>query len=162
MAYRFGKDVRFTLRSEFRNFLSCSNGISAIYRGATPTALGMAIYSGTSFFIYETLGHHIQQSTMESWERNVLKFASGFIAGVSAQVISYPLDVLRRRMQVYHIAPHLQKHEYSLYRMALSIYRMEGMGAFWRGLSVNFIKVAPATGISFYCYNAMKRYAELR
>lgn len=159
LAYRFDKK-KFTLSRELSEFFQSTASVSNLYRGVLPTAFGMSIYSGTSFFIYETLGNGISKRSQDPWIQNILKLSSGFTAGISAQCLSYPFDVVRRRMQVYHIAPHLQSSDYSIRKIIVNIYRNEGLLAFWRGLSVNFIKVAPATGISFYSYNAMKEYAE--
>jgi hypothetical protein len=157
MAFRFGEKTSITLRSEIRIFINNTKNLKSLYRGFAPTACGMAVYSGTSFFLYDTLIHHVQShSGTNSIQVDFLKFLSGFVAGLSAQALSYPLDVLRRRMQVYHIAPHLQKQEYSITAMIRSIYNQEGVYAFWRGFSINFLKVAPATAISFYSYNVMK------
>ena len=76
----------------------------ALYRGLTPTLLGVIPYAGTSFFTYETLKswaverkggdalHPMLPSPLE-------RLAAGAVAGLLGQTASYPLDIVRRRMQ---------------------------------------------------------------
>ena len=154
MAFRFRSNQNFRLLSEVRLYYHTTKHIMDIYKGFVPTALGMTIYSGTSFFVYDSLKEHVLASNLNLM--GLENFLCGFSAGLSAQVLSYPLDVMRRRMQVFHIAPHLQTGPYPAFSMFIHILRTEGPLAFWRGLSINFLKVAPATGISFYCYNLLK------
>jgi hypothetical protein len=158
MAFRFGNGRQYFLLPELRTFFAQYSSFSTLYRGFIPTALGMSIYSGSSFFVFDTLDQ-LLKDVLET-HPGLSKFLCGFVAGILAQTVSYPFDVLRRRMQIYHIAPHLQTDKYDLKGLALSIYYKEGLAAFWRGLSVNFLKVAPATGISFYCYNLMRNMIE--
>lgn len=127
----------------------------ALYRGLTPTLIGMSIYAGLSFFTFDNLNNLYARrfsSEPPSWSR--LFF--GFAAGLVAQTVSYPLDVLRRRMQIYEVAPHLKNAEYGMLSIAQQIYSEGGLRNFWRGLSINFIKVAPATGISFWAYGTIR------
>ena len=79
-------------------------GLLALYRGLTPTLLGVIPYAGTSFFTYETLKswaverkggdalHPMLPSPLE-------RLAAGAVAGLLGQTASYPLDIVRRRMQ---------------------------------------------------------------
>eukprot|EP01097_Dermamoeba_algensis_P010721 TRINITY_DN8000_c0_g1_i1.p1 TRINITY_DN8000_c0_g1~~TRINITY_DN8000_c0_g1_i1.p1 ORF type:complete len:241 (+),score=22.26 TRINITY_DN8000_c0_g1_i1:274-996(+) len=81
-------------------------GISALYRGFGATALGIIPYAGVSFYTYETLkslfkNHLPQYSMNDEKELNVTtRLLCGSIAGASGQTVAYPLDVIRRRMQV--------------------------------------------------------------
>lgn len=159
LAFRIGQKQNFSPRAELASYFTSTNSITSIYRGFLPTAAGMCIYSGVSFFIFDSFELYAR-SQFDGQVPGWSKFLFGFIAGISAQTLSYPFDVLRRRMQIYHIAPHLQGNNYSVLKMAKGIYRNEGILAFWRGLSINFIKVAPATGLSFYCYNMLKNVFE--
>lgn len=68
-------------------------GIKGLFKGLVPTLQGIVIYSGVSFCIYfsskEILGHNsIGQH-----------FMFGAVAGIIGQFVSYPFDVVRKRMQ---------------------------------------------------------------
>jgi len=72
----------------------------ALYRGYTATMLGVIPYAGFSFFTYETCKKlHYEEfggTHISPWERMIF----GAMAGAIGQTTSYPLDIVRRRMQV--------------------------------------------------------------
>ena len=71
----------------------------ALNRGFLPTMIGIIPYAGTSFTTYETLkGRWEEKSNGEKLPKSKhLMF--GAIAGLLGQFVSYPLDIVRRRMQ---------------------------------------------------------------
>jgi solute carrier family 25 phosphate transporter 23/24/25/41 len=75
-------------------------GIPALYRGLLPTVLGVAPYVGLNFAVYE----HVRKMVTPQGQKNpsaVGKLVAGGISGAVAQTITYPMDVLRRRFQVF-------------------------------------------------------------
>uniref|UniRef100_A0A4W5N331 Solute carrier family 25 member 42 n=1 Tax=Hucho hucho TaxID=62062 RepID=A0A4W5N331_9TELE len=66
--------------------ISREEGLKTLYRGFTPTILGVVPYAGLSFFTYETL------KKMHAGTR----LAFGACAGLLGQSASYPLDVVRQ------------------------------------------------------------------
>lgn len=89
------------------------DGPKALYRGITPTLLGVIPYAGTSFFTYESLKifHHgkascfldcrfLRNPFLERTGRRVNpleRLVFGAFAGLVGQSASYPLDIVRRR-----------------------------------------------------------------
>ena len=85
-------------------------GLRGLYRGCVPTSAGVMPYVSLNFIGYEYLrkkyatmtgefeldshGHQIDQISAMG------KLACGAMAGSFSQTLTYPLDVLRRRMQV--------------------------------------------------------------
>ena len=76
-------------------------GFLSLYRGLTPTLLGVIPYAGTSFFTYETLkgwtvarrgGEHSGYTLLPS---PVERMGCGAVAGLLGQAASYPLDIVR-------------------------------------------------------------------
>ena len=84
------------------------------------------------------------------------RLAYGGIAGAVAQTVTYPLDVIRRRMQVASMpnSPLLQ------YSGTLDAFRKiiasEGVVGLYRGLLPNYLKVVPAIAVSFVCFEHVK------
>eukprot|EP00899_Mesostigma_viride_P002434 jgi/Mesvir1/12191/Mv00428-RA.1 len=72
-------------------------GFFGLYRGVGPTLLGVLPYSGLKFFIYEFLKLHFSDKSRPSVAQNMF---FGIWAGLVGQTATYPLDVVRRRMQV--------------------------------------------------------------
>lgn len=136
-------------------------GIFGLYQGLLPTLLGIIPYAGVSFATFETV-KALYCKVMQSDEPVPVhaKFVIGLMAGLTAQTVSYPLDVIRRRAQVMRVAPHLMEIHRSTSpgEILTSLFHRSGWRAFFRGLSINYIKVAPATGVSFAMYETLKEH----
>ncbi|KCV71936.1 hypothetical protein H696_01345 [Fonticula alba] len=161
-------------------------GARGLFRGFGPTMLGIVPYAGVSFFTYDSLkaaalralaareNAHLPAGALAVDYRDLrmpppVAMAVGFIAGGVAQTAAYPLDVVRRRMQVEAVRPlavqngtplyaHAAPDAYKSIRRAFGhILRTEGWRGLYVGLSINFIKVAPVTGISFLAYEQLKQ-----
>ena len=87
-------------------------GVIGLYRGLIPTLIGIIPYAGLSFYCFEVtksvvLQHWGWARTPEQDGKMTLsvpaKLLCGGLAGAFAQTASYPLDVARRRMQVFII-----------------------------------------------------------
>ena len=75
-------------------------GIVSLYRGLTPTLLGVIPYAGTSFFTYETLKSWTVQRKGGDMHHAMLpspveRLGCGAVAGLLGQASSYPLDIVR-------------------------------------------------------------------
>lgn len=82
-----------------------------------PTILGIIPYAGTSFFIYGTLKPFIKGNLIidyteiiilstilfgtekHGYENTLVNLSCGAVAGMAGQSTSYPLDIIRRKMQ---------------------------------------------------------------
>lgn len=72
-------------------------GFKALYRGLVPTALGVAPYVGINFASYEFFRGIITPPEKTTVPRKLL---CGALAGSISQTLTYPLDVLRRKVQL--------------------------------------------------------------
>jgi Mitochondrial carrier protein len=73
-------------------------GFRSLYRGVCPTLIGILPYAGLKFYIYEELKARVPDEYKNSV---TLRLACGALAGLFGQTLTYPLDVVRRQMQVY-------------------------------------------------------------
>lgn len=179
--------------------ISREEGLKTLYRGFTPTILGVVPYAGLSFFTYETLKKlhagtalapprpvyacvylsaltctltsslvifyantcpsllipsllhsHVERSGRPqpySYER----LAFGACAGLIGQSASYPLDVVRRRMQTAGVTGHTYSTILGTMREIMS---EEGViRGLYKGLSMNWVKGPIAVGISFTTFD---------
>ncbi|XP_012281464.1 mitochondrial coenzyme A transporter SLC25A42 [Orussus abietinus] len=135
-----------TLRQVFVRMYR-QEGVLAFYRGFTATILGVVPYAGFSFFTYDTLKNLMAAYTVNSPGRATMSaLFCGAVAGLVSQTSSYPLDIVRRRMQTSAV---IGERYHTVYGTAAKIYREEGAMAFYKGLSMNWIKGPIAVGISF-------------
>jgi len=128
-------------------------GLRGLYRGLVPTAVGVAPYVGISFAGYELLKGYIIPDDAEVIV--VRKLACGALAGAISQTLTYPLDVLRRKMQVTGMSNIEFKYN-SAWGAAKSIIRKQGLVGLYSGIWPNLLKVAPAIGTSFVTYETLK------
>ncbi|XP_021921251.1 mitochondrial coenzyme A transporter SLC25A42 isoform X2 [Zootermopsis nevadensis] len=130
-------------------------GPHALYRGYLPTVLGVIPYAGVSFFTYDTLKRKYMDYTGSTSKQAgpLPSLAFGAIAGMLGQSSSYPLDIVRRRMQTSPISGTQYK---TILGTLKKIYRYEGIrGGFFKGLSMNWVKGPVAVGISFATYDSI-------
>jgi len=67
-----------------------------------PTLIGILPYAGLKFYIYEDLKSRVPEDYKKSV---ILKLSCGALAGLFGQTLTYPLDVVRRQMQVRFCIP---------------------------------------------------------
>nr|XP_026501239.1 mitochondrial coenzyme A transporter SLC25A42 [Vanessa tameamea] len=143
-----------SLRAMFKRVIR-DEGFITLYRGYPATVMGVIPYAGVSFFTYDSLRHWYIDYTGAS-PSGVTSVAFGGAAGALAQSASYPLDIVRRRMQT---APRRADRSYpcpTVPATLAAVYRAEGWRGFFKGLSMNWIKGPIAVGISFASYDTIK------
>lgn len=94
-----------TLKSEriYKGILDCFSktykeaGIRGLYRGVAPSLYGIFPYAGLKFYFYEEMKSHVPK---EQRKNISVKLVCGSVAGLLGQTFTYPLDVVRRQMQV--------------------------------------------------------------
>ncbi|KAF8971161.1 mitochondrial carrier domain-containing protein [Flammula alnicola] len=129
-------------------------GVRALYRGLVTTAVGVAPYVGINFAAYEFLRGVITPPGKSSVWR---KLSCGALAGSISQTLTYPFDVLRRKMQVTGMQNGSIKYNGAIDALT-SIVRVEGVAGLYRGLWPNLLKVAPSIATSFFTYELVKEF----
>ncbi|KAG0281281.1 hypothetical protein BGZ96_001194 [Linnemannia gamsii] len=130
-------------------------GIVGLYRGLGPTLTGVAPYVALNFQAYEVLRTHLTPPG-EVAPSVGMKLICGAVAGSFAQTVTYPLDVLRRRMQVTGMDAVSYKYS-STWDGVKKIIKQEGVRGLYKGMVPNYLKVAPAISISFVVYEQVKQ-----
>ncbi|XP_042353615.1 mitochondrial coenzyme A transporter SLC25A42-like [Plectropomus leopardus] len=135
--------------------ISREEGPRTLYRGFAPTMVGVIPYAGLSFFTYETLKNlHAEHSGRSHPSAMELLVFGGF-AGFVSQTSSYPLDVVRRRMQTAGVTGHTYSTILGTVRTVVS---EEGLvRGLFKGLSMNWVKGPIAVGVSFTTFDLTKR-----
>lgn len=144
-------------------------GARALYKGWVPSVVGVVPYVGLNFAVYESLKDFIikHESTDANSERElgvITRLACGATAGTLGQTVAYPFDVARRRLQVsgWKGADHLVQGEAEVhvYRGMTDCFvktiKHEGVGALFKGLWANYVKVVPSIAIAFVTYEQVK------
>eukprot|EP00586_Coscinodiscus_wailesii_P004110 CAMPEP_0172486450 /NCGR_PEP_ID=MMETSP1066-20121228/15034_1 /TAXON_ID=671091 /ORGANISM="Coscinodiscus wailesii, Strain CCMP2513" /LENGTH=357 /DNA_ID=CAMNT_0013252419 /DNA_START=161 /DNA_END=1231 /DNA_ORIENTATION=+ len=129
-------------------------GIPGLFRGVTPSLIGILPYSGIAFGINDQAKRRIRNARHRE-PTTVEKMACGGIAGLFAQTLTYPLEVTRRRMQTLGVVsgpiaenvlktkgsadPHVtQKAPVSMVRTLGILYGEQGVRGLFKGVSMNW------------------------
>jgi len=131
-------------------------GVRALYRGLVATAMGVAPYVGINFAAYEALRGLLTPPGKTGVTR---KLSCGALAGSISQTLTYPFDVLRRKMQVVGMRSGALGYQYNgALDAARVIIKTEGIRGMYRGLWPNLLKVAPSIATSFFTYELVKEF----
>ncbi|GLT78126.1 hypothetical protein SLA2020_496720 [Shorea laevis] len=147
-------------------------GPRALYKGWLPSVIGVVPYVGLNFAVYESLKDWLIKSKPYGLDEDpqlsvTTKLACGAAAGTVGQTVAYPLDVIRRRMQMVGWkdaasvvtgdgktkAPIEYAGMVDAFRKTV---RHEGLGALYKGLVPNSVKVVPSIAIAFVTYELAK------
>jgi len=144
----------------FRGVYS-EGGVRALYRGVGPTLMGILPYAGLKFYIYEGLKAHVPDDYKNSV---TLKLSCGAAAGLFGQTLTYPLDVVRRQMQVQNQQQNGQfggPRITGTFQGLIAIKQTQGWRQLFAGLSLNYIKVVPSVAIGFTAYDTVKHFLKI-
>ncbi|VVB11482.1 unnamed protein product [Arabis nemorensis] len=131
------------------------SGFRGLYRGVAPSMYGIFPYAGLKFYFYEEMKRHVPAEHKNDIS---LKLVCGSVAGLLGQTVTYPLDVVRRQMQVERLSAAVKEEtrRRGTMQTLFKIAREEGWKQLFSGLSINYLKVVPSVAIGFTVYDVMK------
>ncbi|XP_068616830.1 calcium-binding mitochondrial carrier protein SCaMC-2-A [Brachionichthys hirsutus] len=133
-------------------------GLGAFYKGYVPNMLGIIPYAGIDLAVYETLKNcYLQHYGSGGAAPGVcVLLACGTVSSTCGQLASYPLALIRTRMQAQ--AATVGSPRVTMTGLFKQILQTDGPTGFYRGLAPNFLKVIPAVSISYVVYERMKTH----
>ncbi|XP_068644073.1 uncharacterized protein [Aristolochia californica] len=130
-------------------------GIKGLYKGLGATLLGVGPSIAISFSVYETL--------RSSWQSRrphdscvLVSLACGSLSGIASSTATFPLDLVRRRMQLEGAGGQARVYKTGLLGTFQHIIRTEGFKGLYRGILPEYYKVVPSVGIVFMTYESIK------
>jgi solute carrier family 25 phosphate transporter 23/24/25/41 len=106
-------------------------GPSAFFRGLGPAMIGIAPYMA------------IELATYDSLPQQVPSFVRGFGAALLATCCCYPLDTVRRQIQI------CSTQNISMFATIRKVYHSDGVAGFYRGFLPNALKNLPNKGETY-------------
>ncbi|KAJ4936263.1 hypothetical protein JOQ06_000862 [Pogonophryne albipinna] len=151
-----GKTGQYTGMFDCAKKILRKEGIIAFYKGYVPNLVGIIPYAGIDLAVYETLKNTwLTHHTNDSANPGVLVLvACGTISSTCGQLASYPLALVRTRMQAQ--ASLDTTDQPSMSNLMKKIVAKDGFFGLYRGILPNFMKVIPAVSISYVVYEYMK------
>ncbi|PON59927.1 Mitochondrial carrier protein [Parasponia andersonii] len=132
-------------------------GFWGLYKGLGPTLLGVGPSIAISFSVYETLrtywqSHRPNDSTV------MVSLACGSLSGIASSTATFPLDLVRRRMQLEGAGGRARVYNTGLFGTFRHIFKTEGLRGLYRGILPEYYKVVPGVGIVFMTYETLKMF----
>ncbi|KAK9804762.1 hypothetical protein WJX72_003881 [[Myrmecia] bisecta] len=134
-------------------------GYRAFFRGITPCMLGILPYAGLDIAAFELMKEHLHGQYADDAPPAYL-LAAGMLSSTGAQLVSYPLGLVRTRLQAQGIGGEPLKYSGMLDVFRKTI-RHEGVRGLYKGLMPNLMKIAPAAGISWVVFEKAKQHLKV-
>ncbi|XP_061686681.1 mitochondrial adenyl nucleotide antiporter SLC25A24 isoform X1 [Syngnathoides biaculeatus] len=151
--------TRLTLRKtgQFSGIVDCAKqilqreGLAAFYKGYVPNLLSIVPYAGIDLAVYETLKFAwLTRNTGVADPGVTVLVGCGAVSSTCGQLASYPLALIRTRMQAQASVKGSTKP--SMSALIYTIVTQEGVAGLYRGISPNLLKVIPAVSVSYVAY----------
>ena len=136
-------------------------GVSALYRGVSLTALRQGTNQAANFTAYTELKEILQQrqddpsAPLPSWQTSII----GLISGAVGPFSNAPIDTIKTRLQRTPAEPG-QTAMGRIKVIASQMWKQEGIRAFWMGITPRVMRVAPGQAVTFAVYEYLKRVLE--
>ena len=137
-------------------------GVGALYRGVSLTALRQGTNQAANFTTYSYLKDLLQKSQPEFAEKNLPSYQTtliGLISGAVGPFTNAPIDTIKTRLQKTPAEP----GQTALQRITLigkDMFAQEGPKAFWKGITPRVMRVAPGQAVTFTVYEYIKKRLE--
>jgi solute carrier family 25 (adenine nucleotide translocator) protein 4/5/6/31 len=123
-----------------------SDGIAGLYRGFVPSVVGIIVYRGLYFGVYDSLKPVVLVGALQG--SFLASFLLGWSVTIGAGLASYPLDTIRRRMMMTSGSGVNYK---SMFDAGSQIIAKEGASSLFKGAAANILRgVAGAGVLSLY------------
>lgn len=117
-----------------------SDGFVGLYRGFVISCVGIIVYRGFYFGLYDSL----KPILLKEDAGVALSFALGYTVTVTSGLLSYPIDTIRRRMMM--TSGQAVKYKGSL-DCTVQIIRNEGFMSMMKGAGANILRGVAGAGV---------------
>lgn len=152
--YRSAPHAMFTVLRE--------EGLGALYRGVSLTALRQGTNQAVNFTVYTELKAMLQSHQPEYEGRNLPGWQTtiiGLISGAMGPFSNAPIDTIKTRLQ-RNPAQHGESAIARIMNIAKDMFRQEGPKAFYKGITPRVMRVAPGQAVTFTVYEFLKSKLE--
>ncbi len=123
-----------------------AEGISALYRGLTPSLISVMPYFAVRFGSYDILlrwRNSLGRGNCTGTDTAVI----GAVAGLAASTLTFPFELVRRRAMIGSLGMT------NPFTAMVNIARAEGFcQGLYKGFGLSLVKVAPSSAVTFFTY----------
>lgn len=173
--------------STFRELLQ-KEGVSSLYVGLLPAMISMAPAGAVFYGVYDLLKERQLRPVRVKNGREpgdtsggeqlgpLQMLLFGGLSGASAEAVVYPMEVIRRRMQVQAASASsagvanasqaaMQKIRVNAFQKlgstVVSLAEEQGLRGFYAGMLPNMLQVLPNAALSYFAYETFKRLLQV-
>ena len=142
------------LRASIRNIYG-QEGTKGFFQGLGAGVAQVLPYMGLFFSSYEALRSPLAGLSLPFGSGDAM---AGVLAGVFAKTGVFPLDVIRKRLQVQgpmrmrYSGGKIPVYGRGVWSTGVAITQREGWRGLYRGLGIGLIKSAPASAVTMWTY----------
>jgi len=119
-----------------------SDGIAGLYRGFVVSCVGIVVYRGLYFGMYDSLKPVLLTGNMK--DSFIASFMLGYCITIGSGLASYPLDTIRRRMMM--TSGEAVKYKSSMHAFN-EIVKKEGFSSLFKGAGANILRGIAGAGV---------------
>ena len=137
-------------------------GIGAIYRGVSLTALRQGTNQAVNFSAYTEFKSFLQNRQPAYHDKELPSYQTmviGLVSGAMGPLSNAPIDTIKTRLQKTPGQP----GETAISRVkviASDMFKQEGFHAFYKGITPRIMRVAPGQAVTFTVYEYLKGWLE--
>lgn len=146
------KDMNYSIY-QYSKLLLQKEGFSGFYKGLSITLLSGSLFVGLQLSTFEQYKRIINKYT--GTDTLSTKFLCGSLAGLTSQTISFPGDVIKKRMHSNGILGEKRMYKNTIDCMKQT-WMKEGWKGFYTGYKLNMLRSLPASAIQFGLYDIIK------
>lgn len=152
--YRNAPHAAFTVLKE--------EGIGAIYRGVSLTALRQGTNQAVNFSAYTEFKQMLQNLQPAYHEKELPSYQTaviGLVSGAMGPLSNAPIDTIKTRLQKLPAEPG-QTALSRIKTITVDMFKQEGSRAFYKGITPRIMRVAPGQAVTFTMYEYLKGWLE--
>jgi solute carrier family 25 (mitochondrial citrate transporter), member 1 len=137
-------------------------GLGALYRGVTLTALRQGTNQAVNFTAYTEFKHLLQDyqpkyhgKELPSWQTAII----GLISGAMGPFSNAPVDTIKTRLQKTPAEPGDTAIS-RVTKITRDMFKQEGPRAFYKGITPRVMRVAPGQAVTFTVYEFLREKLE--
>ena len=117
--------------------------IRQLYQGSQMSLLGFGGFSGIQYTSFYYINSLVKDTMFDT------RLVGGAFAGIFSVSITYPTDLIRRRLQLQGFDKSVPQYT-GILDCCRKILKTEGIPGFYRGLPATWLKTGPAVAIQFW------------
>ena len=140
-----------------------AEGVKGFFQGLSAGVAQIVPYMGLFFSTYEALRPSMAELSLPFGSGDA---TAGMVASVIAKTGVFPLDLIRKRLQVQgptrtqFAGGRVRVYDRGVWDTGKQIVRREGWRGLYRGLGVGLIKAAPASAITMWTYERILKHLQ--